>query len=286
MPTPPHDHPPSFTCRIDHVRTVTDVLSCLCVNLKVDHPCHIRAAQEGLTFIVTGRAKSTQASADLKADLFEEYICDGEVEVALNLTTLLDCLLLFGSSSDSTTATMTFSAEDAIFRLALEDSGIMTSCDLTAIHHDDFEGIDSGLFAAFRESPDELAALVTSEALKEAITELTEVPGASAVCFDVSTTGMKLSTRGSGDNICEIEFPKDTKVFILYRCDKPRVWTFSLASLQLGMKALGVAKETYVRINGEGVMSIQHQIESNNHETFINFILVSTETVEEDKNDE
>lgn len=271
---------PSFTCRLDHVRTVTDVLTCLCVNLKKDHPCHIRATPEGLTFVVTGKGKSTQASADLKADLFEEFICEEDVEMTLNLSTLLDCLQLFGSS-DSTTATMTYSSEDAMFRLSLQDSGVMTTCDLTAMHQEDFAGIDNDLFAAFRMSPDEIAALVTSDPLKEAVTELAEVPGATAVCFDVSATGMKLSTRGSGDNVCEIEFPKDTKVFILFRCDEPRAWTFSLASLQLGMKALGVAKETYMRINGEGVMSIQHQIESSNHkETFLNFIMVANETLE------
>lgn len=274
----------AFTCRIDTVKTITDVLTCLCVNLKKDHPCHIQATPDGLIFLVTGRAKSTQASADLKADLFEEYICESDVHLALNLTTLLECLLLFGSSSDNTVATMTYSAEDAMFRLSLQEQGIMTSCDLTAMYSEGFDELDTGLSAAFREGVEESAVLVVSEPLKEAVTELMEVSGAGSVTIDMSPSGMRLSTRGSGENMCEINFPHDSKVFILFRCDKSAVWTFPLPSLQLGMKALGVAKETYMRINAEGIMSIQHQIENLNHqETFVNFLMIAEETLSEER---
>jgi hypothetical protein len=45
------------------------------------------------------------------------------------------------------------------------------------------------------------------------------------------------------------------------------------------MKALSVAKETYIRINEEGIMCIQHQVESSKgHETFIDFLMVAEET--------
>ena len=272
----------SFTCRHESVKAITDVLTCLCVNLKKDHPCHIHATPEGLTFLVTGRSKSTQASVALKAELFEEYICESDAKLALNLTLLLDCLMI--SSSDQTIATMTYSAEDAIFRLSLQDSGFMTSCDLRSLFSKDFDERDGGLFDEFRDSADEVAILVQSVPLKDAVAELMEVPGASTVRFSVTAkNGMRLSTFGSGDNICEISFPKDSNVFIMYRCDKTVEWTFPLASLQLGMKALGVAKETYLRINEEGIMSIQHQIESNagQQEIFVNFLMVAEETLME-----
>ena len=59
-----------------------------------------------------------QARAILQAQLFEEYTINDPnqeamdqdicLKFSLNLTTLLDCLQLFGSSSESTSATMTY----------------------------------------------------------------------------------------------------------------------------------------------------------------------------------
>lgn len=268
----------AFSCRHTSARAITDVLTCLCVNMKKEHPCHIHATPEGLTFLVTGRSKSTQASAVLKAELFDQYICDADTKLALNLNLLLDCLGI--SSTDETNATMTYSSDDAIFRLTLDQKGFIISCDLNALCSEDFDEKDGGLFDEFRDSADEVAVLVQSVPLKDAVAELMEVPGAGSVRFAVEKHGMRLTTNG--DNGCEIDFPKESNVFIMYRCDRAVKWTFPLASLQLGMKALGVAKETYIRINVEGIMSIQHQIETNDQkETFVNHLMVAEETLDD-----
>ena len=98
-----------FSCRIESSKTISDILTCLCMNRK-DHLCHIEASPESLMFVVTGKAKSTQARVNLEADLFDEYMSDSpSIRLALNLNMLLDCLEIFGSSSENTTATMTYS---------------------------------------------------------------------------------------------------------------------------------------------------------------------------------
>lgn len=50
--------------------------------------------------------------------------------------------------------------------------------------------------------------------------------------------------------------------------------------LQVGMKALGVATETCIRISEEGIMHVQHRIEMKAHgkETFIDFLMVCEES--------
>lgn len=79
----------------------------------------------------------------MDSELFEEYVCTDEtVRLVLNLTTLLDCLQIFGTSSETTTATMTYSASDAIFRLSLEEMGVVTTCDISAMYHEDEEVYD------------------------------------------------------------------------------------------------------------------------------------------------
>lgn len=98
-----------FSCRIENSKTILDILTCLCMNRK-DHLCHIEATRESLCFICTGKAKSTQARVNLEAELFDDYMCDSpSIRLALNLNTLLDCLEIFGSSSETTTASMTYS---------------------------------------------------------------------------------------------------------------------------------------------------------------------------------
>ena len=48
-------------------------------------------------------------------------------------------------------------------------------------------------------------------------------------------------------------------------------------------QALSVAKETYVRINDEGIMCIQHQVESNKgYETYIDFLMIPEATYDHD----
>ena len=98
----------TFSCRIDNSKTISEILTCLCINRK-DHICHIEASPESIMFVVTGKSKATQARVNLEAELFDDYTCETPVRLALNLNMVLDCLDIFGSSSETTTATISYS---------------------------------------------------------------------------------------------------------------------------------------------------------------------------------
>ena len=134
-----------FSCRIENAKVVTDILSAIHAGSSSsssssgsgggsgsgsggvrERVCEVRASARAVVFSILGRGKSTQARATLQAGLFEEYIfeCGSEglsaghsgtsgtesvMHFSINLTTLLDCLLLFGSTSESTSATLTYS---------------------------------------------------------------------------------------------------------------------------------------------------------------------------------
>lgn len=101
----------SFSCRIDNSKTISEILTCLCINRK-DHICHIEASPESIMFVVTGKSKATQARVNLEAELFDDYTCETPVRLALNLNMVLDCLDIFGSSSETTTATISYSVSN------------------------------------------------------------------------------------------------------------------------------------------------------------------------------
>ena len=274
--------PGSFTCRIDSVRDITDVLMCLSIQPKKDLLCLFEATPESLMFVVTGRSKNTQARLTLPADLFEDYFCSAAtaVQLSLNLTTLLDCMQLFGAS-DTAAATMTYSTEDAVFRLSLEDAGILTTCELSGMYHDeDDEELRGGLFAAFQDSPNESAAVLRSEALREHVQELFDVSGAASAKVRFDGSAMWMATSGADESSCEVNIPRTADIFVDYTvAEQTATWTYPLSSLQLAMKALGVAKESYLRINSEGLMCVQHQVEGKSgKEVFVDFLLVPMES--------
>ena len=119
-----------FSCRLENSKVMTDILTAIHGGGK-EQICEVKASSRALVFSVIGRGKSTQARATLQADIFEEYIfescrsrggscgvtgdstnstaTEGVMLFSINLTTLLDCLHLFGSTSESTAATLTYS---------------------------------------------------------------------------------------------------------------------------------------------------------------------------------
>jgi len=314
---------------------MTDVLSCLNAGpvSRKDILCYIEATQESLLFVVTGRSKATQARLTLNADIFEEYECDtagggggeskgdeggegeGEgVRLSLSLTGLLDCLQLFGAS-DAASASLTYDPADALFRLSLEESGILTTCDLQALYLDEDPsgggggggggggannnaGAEElqllqtgGLFGAYYDSDEVCAVLLRSQLLREALQELFEASTSSeSVRVAVSRSGLSLASAREEDASCEVSISSSTpapsgggskaEVCVSFACDvpptEPETFEYPIGSLQLAMKALGVAKETFIRVNSEGLMSVQHLVQGRGgHDVFLDFMLMA-----------
>lgn len=76
-----------FTCDRHH-------LLLLCSGLYL-----VQVTADSMTLVVSGRAKYTQAQGVLESSLFQEYDCAEGAKFGINLTTLLECLQIFGPSS-------------------------------------------------------------------------------------------------------------------------------------------------------------------------------------------
>lgn len=285
----------SFSCRSGMLNDMTTVLtSLLSANPKDALPCLIEAKANSFTFVVTGRSKCTQARASLSMELFDDYVVDGivagrgeSIRISLHLPKLIDCLLLFGGS-DSTTVNMSYSTSDNLFRVTLEDSGIITTCDITTLHLEDLELEDGSLFSVFIEHEEVWSLLMKSEPLKGSFQELFDVSGANSVQVELKHDGLNLSTVGIGESTCQIEIPRSSAAFVSFSRspsapggNTPTVWTYPISSIHLGMKAINFAKETYIRINSEGMMCIQHQLTTKD-ERGDNFIDICTAAENED----
>ena len=278
----------SFTCRSECIHDlITALTSLLSANPKSALPCLIEAQSDSFTFVVTGRSKCTQARASICMELFSNYIVEADenpVRISLHLTQLIDCLQLFGGS-DTTIVNMSYSTVDNIFRVTLEDSGIVTSCDITTLSLEDIELEDSSLFSTFIEHEEVWSLLIKSEPLKGCVQELFDVSGANSVCVELKSDGLNLSTVGIGESICQIDIPHTSAAFVSFvrsasTSALSTVWNYPLSSIHLGMKALGHAKETFIRINSEGMMCIQHQLTTKDDRGY-NFIDICTSAEEQ-----
>ena len=264
---------------------------------------------------MTSLSKATRAKVSMDAALFDEYQCEAErgsnkIQFGLSLTTLLDCLTLC-SSPEETSVSIVYERRDAVFRLTLEEAGVQTVCELSVLVSDDLVDVNSGLTSAFLNSEEETNIILKSDALREAVMELTDTAGAVEVRVEVrgastdkggSDGTLENSMLGSAHNLsaaqggvvlsaagnlgeCEMVLSAESDlIFVSFNCSRPRlVWTYPMTSFQLGMKALGVANETYLRINQDGIMALQHQIDSGHgSETYVDFLMVALDKAPED----
>eukprot|EP01038_Epipyxis_sp_PR26KG_P005133 gene5133-7149_t len=277
----------SFSCRIDNLKAIGNVLSCLTdsnADLSKDQVCHIEATKEELKFTVVGLTKSTQAWITLPTQMFEEFVCEVDiVKFSVHLPVLIDCFQMFGTSTENIVATLTYSGIDALFKISLEDiSGIVITCDILPIYleNDDVDETANGLFAAFRSQPENCQIILKSDAFRDAMHDLTELVWAGPIQFIVHSDSNIALTLSTGENtgVSEIQIPRSSDAFVSFNCKNAIAFSYPLSSMLLGMKALSVSKETYIRINSSGIMCVQHQIETPDRvDTYFDFLMIAQE---------
>ncbi|CAM9829061.1 unnamed protein product, partial [Discosporangium mesarthrocarpum] len=276
-----------FSCRLDNAKAVATILSCLSHGTRKDQHAQCEVNEDGMTFLVTGKAKFTQAQGSLGRELFQEFDCDGEGgKFGINLTTLLECLQIFGTGSlAQTSVSMAYQEARAMFRLTLEEGGVFTSCEIRTIYQDEEEMEFSALAKAFTNKEVVCRCILKSEYLKEPFHELLDVNGSTsvAVVFGKEAPNLKLSATGSIGS-SEIDFPKASEAFVLFECRvRQASWTYLMAGMEVAMRALPHANETYFRVNEEGILCVQHQIPMSFGQTSYIDVLLCPDALEQEE---
>lgn len=202
----------------------------------------------------------------------------------INLAVLLDCLNCAGNSNlANTTLRLAFiddpDSGEQCFCLSMLEGEVITECKIRTIIDEDGslhayaqngEGNNVSsisntpdFIAAFKLVPGQLnKAILSSEHLREALAEISEFPGAATVRMLMSPSApyFRLSTHGQSGS-CEIDFPQGDESFVQFICHERYEFDYRLSLLKQAGKVLHHAKKTYLRMNAEGMLSIQHMIE-------------------------
>jgi hypothetical protein len=100
----------AFFCRVDDLKTLIDLISCLYMDISKDTECDIEVTPESFFLRVMGKGRNCQGRISVGLPLFREFYCDADgVVFSVSLAVLVDCLKLFGAAVDSTSATLSFS---------------------------------------------------------------------------------------------------------------------------------------------------------------------------------
>jgi hypothetical protein len=273
----------AFFCRLDDLKTLVDLMNCLYIDVSKDSECDIEVTPESFFLRVTGKGRCVQGRVSIGLELFEEFYCDVEgVTFTVSLSNFIDCLKLFGTSLDTTTAALSFSRADALFKISLEETQVVTICELSTLFADDADKETTSLLTIFRHSAERCQIIFKSDPLKDAINELADSLWLDSIELSIGKepAELRLATGGTVGT-SEVLFPGDADVFVAFRCVETIREVFPIKSFLLSMKALSVAKETFLRINGEGVLCVQHQVESKRGGvvSYIDFVLLSEQDV-------
>ncbi|KAE9027860.1 hypothetical protein PR001_g11883 [Phytophthora rubi] len=224
---------------------------------------------------------------------------DVQLSFALNVSLLIECLSMFGPAALATTSLrMTYEPESASLLLVVEDSGVMCECSMQVLEH---EGGDMGQLefeSAFEQSAVVARCIMQSEPLRDAFAELYDLPSAASVTIamadadsrspdDTSEAKCLSLSATSETGSCEIDFAPTSPAFIEFSCASSSegdysgscAATFHVAVLQQAFKALTHSNETFLRMNGDGFLSIQHMIESGSGDkTFVDALISPEDT--------
>ena len=89
------------------------------------------------------------------------------------------------------------------------------------------------------------------------------MPGAASVRIGVSKKAILMTISATGAlGTSEVRFMRESEAFRHFKCSNQAEWTYQLSAVESGMRALSVANETFIRINADGILCIQHQVGS------------------------
>ncbi|GMF22989.1 unnamed protein product [Phytophthora fragariaefolia] len=304
---------PTLTCSSESVKILVTLLSCL-AHGKRDQRVRCDVDRRGLLFTAHSKGKSLQVKTSIGRELFESYAFgaapqthealddeddedDEQLSFALDVNLLIECLSMFGPAALATTSLrMTYEPESASLLLVVEDSGVMCECSMQVLEH---EGGDMGQLefeSAFEQSAVVARCIMQSEPLRDAFAELYDLPSAASVTIamadadsrspdDTSEAKCLSLSATSGTGSCEIDFAPTSTAFIEFSCASSAdgdysggcAATFHVAVLQQAFKALAHSNETFLRMNGDGFLSIQHMIESGSGDKAFVDALISPE---------
>eukprot|EP01132_Coremiostelium_polycephalum_P000463 gene463-584_t len=285
----------AFVAKAENALDISSVLSTIYKTdegRKKDSPQIVtcKISPNAISFTIE-EGKHFQGSVSFRSSFFQCYLCtpqDDQQRVMtttdayqeqhvyfytfkLNLSLLIDCLNIFGTSS-MTTVQFLYQGYGHPFLLILQDNGVATNCSIKTM-----DAEETLVFDLI--TPPSNKLFFESENLLEAFGELDYTSSNVNIYiapeppfFRLSTTGQLGSFRMDYCN--QRKNPDD--IFESYDLKHTINHNFQLSLIKPCIKALASAKKTRLSLTTNGLLSFQHIIATGPHHHYVEFYVVAT----------
>ncbi|XP_054571306.1 cell cycle checkpoint protein RAD1 isoform X2 [Eptesicus fuscus] len=193
----------------------------------------------------------------IKAGIFQEFKVQEEpVTFRINLTVLLDCLSIFGSSPMPGTLTalrMCYQGYGCPLMLFLEEGGVVTVCKINTQEPEetlDFDFCSTNVINKI---------ILQSEGLREAFSELDMTSEVLQITMSPDKPYFRLSTFGNAGS-SHLDYPKDSDLMESFNCNETQVNRYKISLLKPSTKALVLSCKVSIRTDNRGFLSLQYMI--------------------------
>ncbi|KAM6230552.1 cell cycle checkpoint protein RAD1 [Porphyrio hochstetteri] len=202
-------------------------------------------------------AKCVQANAFIQAEIFQEFtLLEESVTLRINLSVLLDCLTIFGTSSSpgvSTALRMCYRGYGYPLMLFLEEGGVVTVCKINTQEPDellDFDFCSTNVINKI---------ILQSEGLREAFAELDMTSEVLQITMSPDKPYFRLSTFGNAGST-HVDYPRDSDLIEAFHCNQTQTNRYKISLLKPSTKALALSCKVSIRTDVQGFLSLQYMI--------------------------
>ncbi|XP_014400330.1 PREDICTED: cell cycle checkpoint protein RAD1 [Myotis brandtii] len=195
--------------------------------------------------------------SQLFAGIFQEFKVQEEpVTFRINLTVLLDCLSIFGSSptpGNLTALRMCYQGYGCPLMLFLEEGGVVTVCKINTQEPEetlDFDFCSTNVINKI---------ILQSEGLREAFSELDMTSEVLQITMSPEKPYFRLSTFGNAGS-SHLDYPKDSDLMESFNCNETQVNRYKISLLKPSTKALVLSCKVSIRTDNRGFLSLQYMI--------------------------
>ncbi|KAI8513466.1 PREDICTED: cell cycle checkpoint protein RAD1-like [Branchiostoma belcheri] len=263
-----------LVAKVDNARNISNILKAI----HFRDTATVFASSNGLKVTVE-ESKCVQANAFIQAGVFQEYtIRQDSATFKVNLTVLLECLTIFGSSSApgmNTALKMCYAGYGSPLQLLLEEGGVLTDCSIKTMEPD--EMLDFGFSSANVENK----VIMKSECLREAWSELDMTSEVLQILMSPDKPYFRLSTFGYAGSI-HADYPKDSDMVESFQCEQTQTNRYKLSLLKPSVKALSLSCKISIRTDHRGFLSLQYMVRNEDGQvSFVEYYCCPDEEVEE-----
>ncbi|KAK8814184.1 hypothetical protein WA158_008046 [Blastocystis sp. Blastoise] len=262
---------------IDSVQPMLRVLNTMSKGDK-NEQLSCEFSNSGLFFTVIDRSKTLQVNAHFAKEKFLEFIFEGQSDsITVSYMEFIQCLSIYGNEkSANTKLTLIYSSSEGLVQLKLDESGITSLCNIKTMMG---TNIDIDFPSIFNSTTANNKCILESSTLDCGVSDIYRIKDGKSIGIQFTENGLNILSDDSLFAKCTIFFKSDNSGIISYSSENDHIYRYNREFFLRCMNTLSISLRSYIRINQEGMMCIQHMIGDDTNNLYTDFFLLPLQDI-------